>query len=165
MRNTAGVHSTGRAAVFDTGTQAPVCTGKRRRRVCRKCALPAHRAATGPMSSRSVRARHARMAPAAYGAKDASAVTSKMPDRGAIPDLSDAQHLQRRAPKVAHSRTHAPAQAHRFAQIDFKSRLPRAIQDDLETRLWFTIAFYSILYICLSYLFQLRGRVTITPLI
>jgi hypothetical protein len=62
------------------------------------------------------------MAPAAYAAKDASAVTSKMPDRGAIPDLSGAQHLQRRAPEVAHSRTHAPAQAHRFAQIDFKSR-------------------------------------------
>ena len=69
-----------------------------------------------------IRARCARMAPAAYGAKDASAVTSKMPDRGAIPDLSGAQHLQRRATKVAHSRTHAPAQAHRFAQIDFKSR-------------------------------------------
>ena len=47
--------------------------------------------------------------------------TSKMPDRGAIPDLSGAQHLQRRARKVAHSRTHAAAQAHRFAQIDFKS--------------------------------------------
>jgi hypothetical protein len=58
------------------------------------------------------------MAPAAYGAKDASAVTSKMPDRGAIPDLSGAQHLQRRATKVAHSRPHAPAQAHRCAQID-----------------------------------------------
>ena len=94
------------------------------------------------------------MAPAAYGAKDASAVTSKMPDRGAIPDLSGAQHLQRRAPKVVHSRTHAPAQAHRFAQIDFKSRLPRAIKTDRETAaVVYTIAFYSILYICLSYIY------------
>jgi hypothetical protein len=82
------------------------------------------------------------MAPAAYGANDASAVTSKMPDRGAIPDLSGAQHLQRRAPKVAHSRTHAPAQAHRFAQIDFK-QAPTTRNHTDRAAVVFTIAFYA----------------------